>query len=1192
MKPLPNPKEPLNAAEVDEHESRGHFPPRKWCIFCDAGRGRIGPHFHDEAVEERHGVPFVSTDYFFLGVDEERAQPMILIKDHKSKHTHATTVDAKGVTKFSVDNFVQFLHSLGHKRLILKSDNEPALLALKTAVKKESGIDIIFQEVAVGDHAANGMAEAGVREIAKECRVIKACLEHRLGSKLHAKHPLLAPIPAYAAAMWSRCWLQESGKTAYHLNYGKEFKRRLPAYGEKCLYRKIKEGVKATKWQVKWELGRFVGIAERSDELVFLTEKGLIKAKQVQRIAPSERWKDNDLDNLKGLPWNTDGGEKGIIEIMPATMTDESTVVEGRDFFDKVDENAGPRNTYVLKPDIRKYGYTAGCAGCDAIRAGAKRSVVHNPECRLRIEGRMMEDPKGRARLEASEARFNKSLDDEVARLEAAKRKEREDNTGQQPMEDVEEQLVDSPTSKTEKTTLGAGDKEARTIARASGGTDGGASSSSSAGAAAATSRVAGALKRPASQEIDKETTKDEIRLEEKKRPAEPQPTKKGVARKQQSSPGSPGGHRGPGGDLGSLDNGNWSRVLELCSMEVSGDEQQDEKALVQLIAEMELMGVDVAEIYSPERFTREAPTYGLVPGFAVDLECTRPWDRQKWVLSLDEHVQDLRWLQTVRKPRLLCGSPPCDAFTAMLRINKGRMTQESYDTKKENGRRHLRIAVESYWRQMDMGNFFLHEHPDTADSHQEPELVELAADPRVWIIRAPMCAWGLKATDQQGTSLVQKMSRFYTNSEVLARRLNKLCSNKDPSSRAPWHRHVQLICGRPAEARKYTPAFVKEVLSGLIEEMTAAGQISNIEVGVTDEQPWYEPKDEEDWRETMVAVDDVSNKFLKIDKVHAARAEEVEQIHVRKIYDKVPMARCFEETGGPPVPTGWLDINKAGADANDGGEDKEDNYRSRLVAKELRAWGGALGFEELIFASSLPIECLKLLISIWVTRKVSRAGKPLKLRFKDVKRAHWQAPATRRLFVELPPEDGGGPGAQQCGLMRMSMYGTQDAAGNWERSYTDNLEKGGYEQGMAMPAIFINEEDDVLMMCHGDDFASLVDDDGQEKFGKLMDNRFENTTRATLGPEPYDDKQAIILNRQLRIVRDYPLKVDYECDARHVPTLIEQFGMKDAKPAATPGITPTVIELEKSPVSPPCSRAERKQYRSGVMRGQYMGTD
>ena len=191
---------------------------------------------HNPQAEEGHDVPFVSTDYFFLGVDEERAQPMLVIKDHRSKHVRATSVDAKGPTKFATNFCKEFLNCLGHRKLLLKSDNEPAILALKTSVKKATEeVDIAFQEVAVGDHAANGMIESEVREIAKECRVIKSCLETRLGVKLDYKHPLLLWIPAYASAIRARCWMLEDGKTPYHRNYGKEYKRKLPAYGEQVL---------------------------------------------------------------------------------------------------------------------------------------------------------------------------------------------------------------------------------------------------------------------------------------------------------------------------------------------------------------------------------------------------------------------------------------------------------------------------------------------------------------------------------------------------------------------------------------------------------------------------------------------------------------------------------------------------------------------------------------------------------------------------------------------------------------------------------------------------------------------------------------------------------------------------------------------------------------------------------------------
>ena len=50
-----------------------------------------------------------------------------------------------------------------------------------------------------------------------------------------------------------------------------------------------------------------------------------------------------------------------------------------------------------------------------------------------------------------------------------------------------------------------------------------------------------------------------------------------------------------------------------------------------------------------------------------------------------------------------------------------------------------------------------------------------------------------------------------------------------------------------------------------------------------------------------------------------------------------------------------------------------------------------------------------------------------------DVRRAYFYAPAQRRVFVELPPEDYQAGDEHMCGLLQYSFYGTRDAAQNWE---------------------------------------------------------------------------------------------------------------------------------------------------------------
>eukprot|EP00959_Pyramimonas_sp_CCMP1952_P215814 4514025-Pyramimonas_sp.AAC.1 len=74
-----------------------------------------------------------------------------------------------------------------------------------------------------------------------------------------------------------------------------------------------------------------------------------------------------------------------------------------------------------------------------------------------------------------------------------------------------------------------------------------------------------------------------------------------------------------------------------------------------------------------------------------------------------------------------------------------------------------------------------------------------------------------------------------------------------------------------------------------------------------------------------------------------------------------------------------------------------------------------------------------------------------------DATRAHFHSPATRRVFVRLCDED-----YQEgyCALLRKSMYGTRDAAANWELfSSTVARDHAGLKPGAANPCLFWNEK-------------------------------------------------------------------------------------------------------------------------------------
>eukprot|EP00971_Amphidinium_carterae_P260001 5158684-Amphidinium_carterae.1 len=72
----------------------------------------------------------------------------------------------KGTTEFATSSFVEWLRSLGHRKMVLQSDGEPAMISLKDAVRMQAvDLELILRKSPVGDHQANGAAESAIRRV-------------------------------------------------------------------------------------------------------------------------------------------------------------------------------------------------------------------------------------------------------------------------------------------------------------------------------------------------------------------------------------------------------------------------------------------------------------------------------------------------------------------------------------------------------------------------------------------------------------------------------------------------------------------------------------------------------------------------------------------------------------------------------------------------------------------------------------------------------------------------------------------------------------------------------------------------------------------------------------------------------------------------------------------------------------------
>jgi hypothetical protein len=401
-------------------------------------------------------------------------------------------------------------------------------------------------------------------------------------------------------------------------------------------------------------------------------------------------------------------------------------------------------------------------------------------------------------------------------------------------------------------------------------------------------------------------------------------------------------------------------------------------------------------------------------------------------------------------------------------------------------------------------------------------------------------------------------------------------CSNREAT--APWHRHVVLTSGRAKATESYPPQLICAILRGLKRHLAQRGRMVPGDVGtvICEEADYHMPVDfDEAW-------DDVSGAQLDTGKVKAARAEEVDVIREFGVYTKVPLTQCWEETGKAPIDTRWIDINK--------GDSVTENYRSRFVAKDFK-WREV---REDTFAATPPLEAFRYMLSSAMTRTKQPTRTRRKLRFLDASRAHFHSPALRPIFIKLPAED---DEQGMCGKLNKMLYGTRDASKAWEMFYTKIVVDMGFVQGLFSPCLFWNEQRQIELWVHGDDFTPLAETESLDWFEAELGKGIKIKNRGTLGPDSGDVSEITCLNRIIRWTTDDETGaevIEYEADPRHAEIFIAQLGLDGdrTKSLAVTGHKDTAAEAHLGMVAPKLPAAESRVYRSVCMRGNYLAAD
>ena len=418
LKAARSPQTPT-AQEMEEHR-RTHFPYRNWCPHCVANRGlgeRRGRH-----KGRHHRIPIVGLDYWYLTANgmykrdqlehnamrmedemltEERSKgnivKCIVVRDYESKNIFGHVVPYKGTgeDKFATQLVCEDVEWLGHTRVILKSDNEPALRALvtdalKTLRHQVTQIESVSQETSQEyDSQSSGGTEIGVKLLRGMFKTLKSCLESRIGRGIPLHHPLVPWLVEHAALILCAAARGEDGRTPWERVRGRPFGQLMYYFGESVFYKLPTKGPRSqSEGNIgqRMKIGTFVGYKRSANSYIVVTEDGkeTTTTRAMQSRPNSEKWQVENLQKVSCNPWQGRRQEPLEVEFRqggsPDPITQPGAVM--------------PRRMRITKAHLTKYGFTKGCKLCDQIKVYGERQtgMQHTEACRSRIMEAMRED--------------------------------------------------------------------------------------------------------------------------------------------------------------------------------------------------------------------------------------------------------------------------------------------------------------------------------------------------------------------------------------------------------------------------------------------------------------------------------------------------------------------------------------------------------------------------------------------------------------------------------------------------------------------------------------------------------------------------------------------------------------------------------------------------------------------------------
>ena len=424
--------------QVEDHE-RTHCPYQPWCRHCVMMRGRNRPHYRKAKSRPEEGeacVPKISMDYFFMSKEDEatKKNPMIVMVDEQSGDKYARATGVKGTghhgeLDWLIKDMTEELKAWGHAggtggHIILKSDNEASVVALREAVGRLLGGKVVPESPPRGESQSNGRVEEAGKTTREFVKVLKSLLEEKLGEKIKPDGAIVQWLIRWAAMLPSRFLRGKDGKTPYQRRRGAPCDIPTEIFGEKVWYKELHgKSEHRDKMKSDWKEGLWLGHSRNSNEVVIGTKSGVVKAWAIKKKPPSEQWDIDLVNGMMGTPGQPDP-TKASIRIPIRVNFDDEEEEERADEPRPMRVELYPRAIYIQQWMVEAYGYTEGCAGCDSRRAGLTDRKQHSTRCRERMMAELEKDPRGKMTRDRADERWRQWAVREAERHDREKAQE------------------------------------------------------------------------------------------------------------------------------------------------------------------------------------------------------------------------------------------------------------------------------------------------------------------------------------------------------------------------------------------------------------------------------------------------------------------------------------------------------------------------------------------------------------------------------------------------------------------------------------------------------------------------------------------------------------------------------------------------------------------------------------------------